>query len=73
MAAFQFYQKEVTFVKERVSDYGPFNTGDRLSFQTTGDGGWGDPKKRDRKMIEDDLRNRLITLAQAKEWYGYAG
>ena len=64
-------EKEVTFVTERVSDYGPFNTGDRLSFQTTGGGGWGDPKERDREMIEEDLRNGLISLEDAQEKYGY--
>ncbi len=64
-------EKEETFVTERVSDYGPFNTGDKLSFQTTGGGGWGDPKDRPREMIEDDLRNGLISLEEAKAKYGY--
>ena len=64
-------EKEVKFVTERVSDYGPFNRGDQLSFRTTGGGGWGDPKMRDRKLIEDDLRNGLITLDEARQRYGY--
>ena len=56
---------------DRYSDYGPFHTGDRLRFLTAGGGGWGDPQKRDRQMIADDLRNGLLTAAEAKAWYGY--
>ena len=56
---------------DRVSDYGPFHTGDRLSFRTTGGGGWGKPANRARKHIEQDLRNGLLNVEEAKQVYGY--
>ena len=56
---------------DRVSDYGPFHAGDRLSFRTTGGGGWGEPKKRTRERIEEDLKNGLLSVDEAKRVYGY--
>ena len=56
---------------DRVSDYGPFHTGDRISFRTAGGGGWGEPAKRARERIEEDLRNGLLGVEEAKQVYGY--
>ncbi|MEM7535562.1 MAG: hydantoinase B/oxoprolinase family protein [Chloroflexota bacterium] len=56
---------------ERITDYGPLMTGDRLSVRTGGGGGWGDPQKRDPARIAADIRNGLMTEAQAKAVYGY--
>lgn len=42
-------KKEVTFVKERVSDYGPFDEVDKLSFCMIRGGGWGNSKNRDKR------------------------
>lgn len=33
-------------------------------------GGWGNPAKRSRESIKEDLRNRFITEAQARKYYG---
>jgi len=41
-----------------------------LSFRTTGDGEWGEPKKRARGRIEEDLRNGLLSVEEAKRMYG---
>ena len=35
------------------------------------DSGYGDPKKRDRKLLAEEIRNGVITLEAAKRDYGY--
>jgi N-methylhydantoinase B len=45
--------------------------GDMLHVRFPGGGGYGDPKQRDRALIEKDLRHGVITAAQAKSLYGY--
>ncbi|GHV13091.1 5-oxoprolinase [Spirochaetia bacterium] len=47
------------------------NEGDRVRLVTCTGGGYGDPKKRDPKRIEADVRNGYITYAQAKDDYGF--
>ena len=56
---------------DRDSDFGPFHAGDRIRFLTTGGGGWGKPEERDPKMIEDDLRNGLLSIEDAERLYRY--
>lgn len=56
---------------DRVSDYGPFHTGDHIRFLTAGGGGWGDAKERAPAMIADDLQNGLISAEDAERLYGY--
>ncbi|TRZ56192.1 MAG: hydantoinase B/oxoprolinase family protein [Rhodocyclaceae bacterium] len=36
----------------------------------SGGGGYGDPKKRDRKLLAEEVRNGVISPAKAKELYG---
>lgn len=48
------------------------NAGDRLTFGTAGGGGWGDPRKRRREEIKDDLRKGYISAEAARRDYGYA-
>jgi N-methylhydantoinase B len=55
---------------ERITDFGPFHQGDRISIRTTGGGGWGDPAARDPQRIRHDLLNGLITPEQAAADYG---
>jgi len=45
--------------------------GDRIVSRIPGGGGYGDPTRRDRHAVEDDLRNGLITPEHAKLAYGY--
>ncbi len=45
--------------------------GERLILELPGGGGMGDPKTRDRAALAADLRNGLITSAQARDTYGY--
>jgi N-methylhydantoinase B len=47
--------------------------GDRLVVEMPGGGGFGDPKKRDRKKVERDVRLGLISKEQAKTAYGLEG
>jgi N-methylhydantoinase B len=46
------------------------NTDDVIRVMTATGAGWGDPLKRDRKLIEDDLKNGYITQRQAEQFYG---
>jgi N-methylhydantoinase B len=46
--------------------------GDRLIIETAGGGGSGDPKLRDRALVDADLGNGKITLDEARELYGMA-
>ncbi|MDH3427244.1 MAG: hydantoinase B/oxoprolinase family protein [Gemmatimonadota bacterium] len=45
--------------------------GTTMSVQIAGGGGYGDPSDRDPAAIASDLKNGLISRAQAKQLYGY--
>ncbi|TXI80863.1 Acetophenone carboxylase delta subunit [Cupriavidus sp. H19C3] len=45
--------------------------GDRIVSHIPGGGGYGDPRRRSRAAIEDDLRNGLISPEHARDKYGY--
>ena len=49
-----------------------FNTKDQLHIHTAGGGGWGAPEKRDRNLIEIDLRDGMIDAERAEMEYGYS-
>lgn len=55
---------------ERVTDFGPFHKGDRISIRTTGGGGWGKPEDRHPERIRQDIVNGLISAEQAEADYG---
>ncbi len=44
--------------------------GDSMRFQTPGGGGWGDPKKRARDQVVEDLREGYISKETARSVYG---
>ena len=44
---------------------------DIVRIHTGNGGGYGDPKKRDKKLIENDLLNEYITIEQAEKSYNY--
>ncbi|MGC4153294.1 MAG: hydantoinase B/oxoprolinase family protein [Propionicimonas sp.] len=46
------------------------NTGDVLSIETSGGGGWGDPLRRDRDALDRDVRGGLISPERARAVYG---
>ena len=46
------------------------NRGDRLVVSTAGGGGYGDPQKRDRAAVRNDVRNGKISAGAAREVYG---
>ncbi|MCB1380259.1 MAG: hydantoinase B/oxoprolinase family protein [Alphaproteobacteria bacterium] len=48
-------------------------TGDSLLIHTPGGGGLGNPKKRDRALVEADIAAGLVTKKAAKRDYGYEG
>lgn len=43
--------------------------GDRLEYEVPGGGGYGDPKRRPRHLVEADILNDLVTLDRAEEAY----
>ncbi|MGF1617716.1 MAG: hydantoinase B/oxoprolinase family protein, partial [Acidimicrobiia bacterium] len=52
---------------------GSYNTlakDDVLVNNTGGGGGWGDPHRRDPKLVADDVRNGFVSLRAAKDQYG---
>jgi 5-oxoprolinase (ATP-hydrolysing)/N-methylhydantoinase B len=48
-----------------------FEAGDRILLTTPGGGGYGDPLKRSREKVEDDLREGYISERAAREFYNY--
>jgi N-methylhydantoinase B len=52
---------------------GELKTGDILEIITPGAGGYGPPKLRDRALVEQDFRERIIDPSVAADVYGYSG
>jgi N-methylhydantoinase B len=48
----------------------PLQKDDRLIIETAGGGGYGDPRRRDRASVTEDLRLELITADEAAAIYG---
>ncbi len=48
----------------------PLKAGDRVHVQTPGGGGWGDPKRRDRALVAEDVRLGRYAPEQAKRLFG---
>ena len=48
-------------------------TGDSLVLKLPGGGGFGQPDRRDRQALEDDIAAGLITPEAARRDYGYDG
>jgi N-methylhydantoinase B len=45
-------------------------SGDTITVLSAGGGGWGDSLDRDPAAVWDDIRNEMVTIARAREWYG---
>ena len=50
----------------------PLRAGDRVRVKTPGGGGYGDPARRDRQALDEDLRLERYTFDQAHELFGIA-
>jgi N-methylhydantoinase B len=48
------------------------NEGDVIRIQTGNGGGYGDPRRRPRELVLDDLRNGYLTEEQARTVYGHS-
>lgn len=46
------------------------HSGEKLIVETAGGGGYGDPRKRSREAVREDVRNRKVGKASATEDYG---
>ena len=49
---------------------GVLRKSDRLVLKTPGGGGFGDPRERERALVEDDVRNGKVSDKAAREVYG---
>jgi N-methylhydantoinase B/oxoprolinase/acetone carboxylase alpha subunit len=47
-----------------------FQPGDAFVFHSGGGGGWGDPKKRDPRLVAADVRNEIVSRGVARDVYG---
>jgi N-methylhydantoinase B len=45
--------------------------GDTVSYRTCGGGGYGPPEERDRELVARDVREGKVSLARAREEYGW--
>lgn len=59
-----------TAVRERASFYGPLGPGDVVSVRSGGGGGWGNPRERDPELVAADVRDELLSPADALSVYG---
>jgi N-methylhydantoinase B len=53
-----------------LKDVVMLNAGDRVRVHTGGGGGYGDPKRRDRDRVRNDLQRGYISATAAREVYG---
>jgi N-methylhydantoinase B len=51
-------------------DHFVMNPGDMFVMRTGGGGGWGNPFERDPERVRRDVGSSLLTVQQAREWYG---
>jgi len=45
-------------------------SGDTITVLSAGGGGWGNALDRDPVAVLDDVRNEMLTVGKAREWYG---
>jgi N-methylhydantoinase B len=45
-------------------------SGETITVLSAGGGGWGSPLKRDPISVFEDVRNDMLSLEKAREWYG---
>jgi N-methylhydantoinase B/oxoprolinase/acetone carboxylase alpha subunit len=50
----------------------PVTKGDRIILDSPGGGGYGDPQERPRDLIEEDLKQGIVSPDAAQQQYGYA-
>lgn len=51
-------------------DHLPIAPGDMFVMRTGGGGGWGSPYERDAELVRRDVAVGLLTVDQARDWYG---
>jgi len=47
------------------------NAGDRVRIHSGGGGGYGDPKRRNRDLVQSDVRRGYVSAQAAREIYAY--
>jgi N-methylhydantoinase B len=56
-------------MQERTSFFGPLEPDDVVSVRSGGGGGWGSPSERDPEQVAQDVRDELLTKAEARRLY----
>ena len=59
-------------VRDRVTEYWPFEPGDVISVRSGGGGGWGDPRDREPEQVATDVLDGNVTPEQARHIYRVA-
>ena len=49
----------------------PLRRGNTFALRSSGGGGWGDPRRRDRELVRADVRDGYVTAQQARDIYGF--
>ena len=49
----------------------PLRRGDVLVMRSSGGGGWGDPRSRDRDSVARDIEDGYVSIKQARAVYGF--
>jgi N-methylhydantoinase B len=49
----------------------PLLKGDSVTFYTAGGGGYGDPHKRDRNELSNDVAQGFVSADKARDYYGW--
>ena len=59
--------------ERKLEAYGTaiLNKGDVIELRSAGGGGYGDPRLRDRRYLEEDIKNGLISVERARAEYGF--
>jgi N-methylhydantoinase B len=58
------------YVVEHTALYVPIEAGERVEYQWSGGGGWGDPLDREPDKVRDDVLDEYISVEAAKRDYG---
>jgi N-methylhydantoinase B len=57
--------------RHALKDAVQLKAGDRVRIDTGGGGGFGDPRRRDRASLREDVKKGYVSLAAARAVYGW--
>jgi N-methylhydantoinase B len=63
------HQGETFVFDQRFTSFGPLGPGDRVTVQTGGGGGWGEPSERAQELVDQDIADGLLSGEAAAVLY----